>query len=416
MALAVIGLGCGGEPPEDGVDIGGATQTPADPSAPSLGGGGTLGGAAGAPAAGGRASRGGPTAGNGGMAGNGDRADGGAARMAGMTDAAGAGAGSTAGMPGAARTAGMTDAAGAGAGGAAGVTGRAGATGMAGAAGSEPGACGNKPGLHRGMTNQTVLAGGFLRSFVYYAPADLDPNEPAPLVIVPHGFTMSGEAMVDITGYDKIADREGFVVAYPDGGAGVGPWNVGDGICGLGAFVLGVNDDQAFIDEIIAFVAADRCLDADHVFVTGFSMGGYFSNETACLRSDIAAVGPHSGGTHDLSACPGDKKPIIIFHVRGDSLIGYECGAEAAERWVRQNGCSALLPEVRPVQGGACEYYRGCPPDAQVAFCSFDIPLDGGGTLLAGHGWSGGAPNPFSVTGTTSASELGWEFFKEFAW
>ena len=35
---------------------------------------------------------------------------------------------------------------------------------------------------------------------------------------------MSGADMFDITGYDKIADREGLVIAYPDG-EGATPWN-----------------------------------------------------------------------------------------------------------------------------------------------------------------------------------------------
>jgi poly(3-hydroxybutyrate) depolymerase len=222
--------------------------------------------------------------------------------------------------------------------------------------------------------------------------------------------------MYDITAYHEIADREGFVVVYPDGALGLGPWNVGEEICGSGALVMGFNDDQAFIDEIIKFVDQDRCLDRDHIFVTGFSMGGYFSNEVGCLRSDIAAIGPHSGGTHPLTACTGDIKPVIIFHFRDDVLISYDCGAEAAQRWVERNGCNPAAPEVRTIQGGTCEYFQGCPVGAQVAFCSFEIPADGGGTFLAGHGWAGGTPNLYSVVGTASASDIGWEFFKEYAW
>src|SRR4051794_31334412 len=67
-------------------------------------------------------------------------------------------------------------------------------------------ACTGKRGTLRGKSRQSVLVGFDTRSFVYYAPPGLDANEPVPLVIVPHGFTMSGEDMYNITNYPAIAD------------------------------------------------------------------------------------------------------------------------------------------------------------------------------------------------------------------
>lgn len=278
-------------------------------------------------------------------------------------------------------------------------------------------ACTGKPGMLRGKSRQTVMAAGVPRSFVYYVPQSLDANKPAPFVIVPHGYTMSGEEMFGITGYDKIADREGFVVAYPDG-AGANPWNVGAGICGAGALVNGTGDDQSFIDAMLEFVAADQCLDASHVFITGFSMGGYFSNESACMNPKIRAGGPHSGGTHDLSGCKNARRPMIIFHFKSDALIDYACGSSARDEWVKRNGCTAAGPDVTVVKGGSCEYYKGCPADGQVVFCSFDEPAGGAGEAITGHAWSGGSNmnSGFAIPPTENASELGWAFFKKYAW
>jgi polyhydroxybutyrate depolymerase len=282
--------------------------------------------------------------------------------------------------------------------------------------------CSGKPGVKRGKSNQTLSAGGARRSFVYYAPEDLDPNTPVPLLIVPHGTNMSGQGMFDITQYAKIADRERFVAIFPDGIDGPGslaPWNVGTGVCGLGAFVASGADDQAFVDALISFAEADQCIDADHIFMTGFSMGGYFSHETSCLSSKVAAIGPHSAGTHDLSRCPAQPKPTIIFHFTSDSLIGYECGVDARDQLIKRNGCSAGSPDVVPVKGGKCEYYKGCSA-GQLAMCSFDPPdwLNDG--IPSGHGWSGGsnagADSFGAILATESASELGWAFFKKYAW
>lgn len=58
--------------------------------------------------------------------------------------------------------------------------------------------------------------------------------------------------------------------------------------------------------------------------------------------------------------------------------------------------------------------------DGQVAMCTFHNGLLAGGELLAGHGWAGGA-KPFSggslsIPGPSSATEISWRFFKEYAW
>ena len=276
--------------------------------------------------------------------------------------------------------------------------------------------CTGKPGKKRGKSDESVMAGG-RRTFVYYSPKDLDPNKPVPLVIVPHGYTQSGQAMFDITRYSDVADREGFVVAFPDGSPGsVGPWDVGDSVCGAGQFVPGSGDDQKFIDEMIAFAEADQCVDKEHIFLTGWSMGGYLSNHSGCLRDDIRAIGPHSAGTHDLSGCKVGPKPVIMFHFDPDGLISYDCGVKARNEWVKHNGCTMDGPEVKMVKGGKCEYYQGCNKGGQVAFCSFDLPANHRGDFVAGHAWSGGTVHSYSISETESATELGWAFFKKYAW
>ncbi|MET0341555.1 MAG: hypothetical protein ABW252_11190 [Polyangiales bacterium] len=280
--------------------------------------------------------------------------------------------------------------------------------------------CSGKSGRLRGRSVQRVRAGGQSRSFVYYAPAGLDADEAAPLVIVPHGYTMSGQQMFDITQYAALADREKFVAIFPDGGPGAGPWNVGLGVCGNGTFVLGANNDQAFVDAMIDFADQDQCIDREHVFMNGFSMGGYFSNESGCRNPKIKAIAPHSGGSHDLGGCLNRKVPVLIQHFNPDALIGYPCGTEARDRWVRRNGCTLASPEVVPVKDGRCEYYRNCAEGGQVAMCTFNRPLLGAGELLAGHGWAGGSKagsgDLFSIPGPASATELAWAFFKKYGW
>ncbi len=120
-----------------------------------------------------------------------------------------------------------------------------------------------------GTREHTIVHDGLERTFLVHVPATLDPAAPAPVVFVHHGFTMSGEIMVGLTGFAEIADREGFVAVFPDG-EGAYPWNAGENTC-AGGPVDHETDDIGFVEAMLDVVASEACVDRDAVFVTGFS-------------------------------------------------------------------------------------------------------------------------------------------------
>ncbi len=254
-----------------------------------------------------------------------------------------------------------------------------------------------------GIENRSVTVDGTLRSFLLYTPASLAPDRALPLVFVHHGFTMSGAVMRDLTALEKLADQEGFLIAFPDGTA-VTPWNVGANICGLGAAVNSPANDFGFFEKMIEDIARDHCVDRARVFVTGFSMGGYFTNHVACKHPEwVRAAAPHSGGTYPEEGCGSAPKPVLILHGTSDMVISYQCGVEARDKWVKHNGCTMDADKVQ-VQGGVCEWYQGCRPGGQVVFCTFQN---------MGHGWSGGLGLYGGGTQFEGASQLVWDFFKK---
>ncbi len=285
------------------------------------------------------------------------------------------------------------------------------------------GACGTRSG-QRGLTSRKMTVAGLARTYLIYLPPSLDSSKPVPFVFVHHGYTMSGQEMVGITQYSALADSEGFGVAFPDGQAGPdslgAPWNVGTDVCPstAGPPPDATGDDFAFLDAMEADVAQDQCLDKSHIFLTGFSMGGYFAHQTGCMRPDIRAVAPHSGGTHNLDTCTSTKKPIIIFHGDADPVIPEGCdvpGANtppgftaSATAWATKNGCGTTFTTVS-VENGTCEYYDGCPEGGQVALCFFKG---------MGHCWAGapGDAGVFACPTYASATQLEWDFFKKYAW
>jgi polyhydroxybutyrate depolymerase len=296
------------------------------------------------------------------------------------------------------------------------------------------GQCGARSGM-RGKTDRTVDVGGSKRTVIAYLPQDADPSVPLPFVYVFHGANQSGRILYDMTEYAKLADREKIAVVFPDGqgvssatgASSLSPWNVSDGglLCGLGTLVSNPNAvDFAFMDAIQADVSKDQCLDDQHVYATGFSMGGYFSHHVACMRPGIRAAAPHSGGTlSDLGTCTNSHMPIIIFHGNADPLIDDACddplvGAEpgftaSPTLWAMKNGCKTTyqtVPTDGPSGKGQCLIYDGCPADGQVEACIFSD---------LGHAWAG-APVCESCIGEgagwASATQLEWEFFEKYAW
>jgi polyhydroxybutyrate depolymerase len=258
-------------------------------------------------------------------------------------------------------------------------------------------------------SERTVRVGEVERSYRLYVPSGLEERAAVPLVSVHHGYSMSDRTMESLTSWKQIAEREKVVIVFAKGVSGA-PWYVGEQVCGAGARVAALKDqdDFGFLRAVLAATESEQRIDLEHVFVAGFSMGGYFANHLGCQARDIVrAVAAHSAGTYD-AACSGKPIPVLIIHGDEDSLIRYSCGQEAHDIWVERNGCSSDT-RCEAIRNGVCEWNRGCPPGQEVGFCT----LRG-----MSHGWSG-APytGPWLMlqygggSQYEDAAELMWRFF-----
>jgi polyhydroxybutyrate depolymerase len=286
--------------------------------------------------------------------------------------------------------------------------------------------CGSRGGM-RGLSQRSIQVGATTRTYEVYLPDGLDPTVPIPFVFVHHGYLSSSDEIRVITSYVALADTEKFGVVFPDGEGGpdafAPPWNIGSNVCPAktGVTPQGDGDDFGFLDAMKADVALDQCLDEAHLFITGFSMGGYFVHHAACMRTDFRGAAPHSGGTHDLSACADGPIPIIIFHGTSDGVIPDGCDDPAATdtpsgvtpsalAWAVHDGCAPTASTKMTVKNGTCELFDGCPKGGQVELCTFDG---------MGHCWAGGASpdgKPYPCADFESATMLEWNFWKAYAW
>lgn len=248
-------------------------------------------------------------------------------------------------------------------------------------------------------TTITFMLSDIPRSYRLHVPAGYA-GEAVPLVLNfhPSGGTPDGQAAT--SGFDAIADREVFIVAYPagifDNGTSAQTWN---------ANVEAGVDDVQFARDVIEDVRSKFPIDSDRIYATGFSGGARMSSRLACALSDVlAAAAPVAGLQYPDDCVPAGPVSIVAFHGKADTVNHYEVTSEsrpywrmgvetAAEKWRSALGC----PEG-PMEGGFT--------DAPGVVLRAWPPCDGGADLLLyisetdGHVWPAGA------------SERIWEFFE----
>jgi polyhydroxybutyrate depolymerase len=186
-------------------------------------------------------------------------------------------------------------------------------------------ACGGcAAGSRGGTARQAELrVGDTIRTFQLFVPRRLTQRGPVPLVLAFHGTGESGAAFRAATGFDRLAARDGFLVAYPD--AAVGNWAEG---CDCSrADRLGIND-TGFVRTLIDSLSGRFPVDPSRVFAVGFSQGGLFAQRLACeLAGRIAGVASVSAPiSAALAERCGPQWPVSVLVLMGtlDDAYPYE--------------------------------------------------------------------------------------------
>jgi polyhydroxybutyrate depolymerase len=284
-------------------------------------------------------------------------------------------------------------------------------------------------GTPAGTEARTVVSGARTRTYRLHVPASLPRDRPAALVLAFHGGEGDGASMELLSGFDALADREGFLAAYPDG---VGKhWNDGREIRDFETFREGI-DDVAFVGDLIDAIAKVHPIDPKRVFATGISNGGIFSHYLAArLSTRIAAIAPVAGGIAEpfrKNFRPERPVSVLILHGTEDRLVPYLGGgvrrgthgtvldtAEAAHLWARADGCRRAgsaepLPDADPKDGCRVRRSRWIGGREGTEVVVYEI--QGGG-----HTWPGGPQYlPKLVVGRVcrdfDAAATIWAFFR----
>ncbi len=66
------------------------------------------------------------------------------------------------------------------------------------------------------ITSGTVASNGSDFDYLLYTPTSYRKREAAPLLVAVHGCQTTAEQEMRVSGYNRLAERKGFVVLYPD--------------------------------------------------------------------------------------------------------------------------------------------------------------------------------------------------------
>ncbi len=272
------------------------------------------------------------------------------------------------------------------------------------------------------------------RTWLLHLPKGFDKSKSLPLVFVLHGGGGRAKGMIDLTqgGFNGLADREGFIVCYPQGVDK--HWN--DGRPGATSRAAKEDiDDVGFISALIDRLVKNLNVDPKRVYVTGMSNGAMMSHRLGWeLSSKIAAIAPVAGAMPaNLAERSAKKVPISVLAISGtdDPLVPYQGGEvhlyakelgrvlsvqKSVELWVERNRCSKTpevspLPDVDKSDGAKVtrETYSGGAQGSEVVLYT----IQGGG-----HTWPGGVQYlSEKIIGKTcrdiDANTVIWNFFKK---
>ena len=266
------------------------------------------------------------------------------------------------------------------------------------------------------------------RTFLLHIPPQYDGTKPLPLVMFFHGGMGTAKHAASAYGWNEKADKEGFLVVYPNGTGPIQTWNATHG-CGS-AFRNNV-DDVGFVKAILQDLNAKAKVDPKQIYATGMSNGAMLAHRLAAEMSQVfAAVAPVAGaiGGKENASAPEKRIPqpanpvaMIIIHGKADQNVLYDGGetkagaekgridlsiAEAVSFWTKADGCSATPKKEELNNGTVIKETYASETGADVVLYTI---VDGA------HAWPGGTRMRRKALGDKpqgfSATDQAWDFF-----
>lgn len=216
---------------------------------------------------------------------------------------------------------------------------------------------------------------------VLFVPAESD--EPVPLLLLFHGFASIPALFAANTGLHIEASNAGIALAVPFGSGFPITWEQGGGPA----------DDAGFITSVFNEFANDPCIDADNIWMAGYSAGAGFVGVFACSVADqLAGIVMNAAVAPPLCSNLSGFD-VLVSHGTADLVVPYDGltidqptgpitlppSPELAAAWATNLACTADIGAASPTFEQ--ERWTACGTEANTV--DMLTYLDGG------HRWPG---------------------------
>ena len=274
------------------------------------------------------------------------------------------------------------------------------------------------------------------RQYRVYVPAGLSPGQQLPLVVVLHGCHQTHLDIQEVSGFDRIADREKFIVVYPYVTGFTGLRNINCWGWWLKEHRKRGTGEVEDIWRVVDQVSRDQPIDSSRVHICGLSAGAGMSVAALVTYSDRYASGASVAGLafgesawavritrylpvrhisvkklvskmrqHLATPTP---PPLLIIQSTTDKTVDAVCGQHLLQCWVTTS--HAELDTLHAAQGSI----QGVPwkldrfVDSNQRLKILQLIVEG-----VEHGWLGGNPGKYSTPQGPVIAELVWWFFDQ---
>ena len=245
-----------------------------------------------------------------------------------------------------------------------------------------------------------ISVNGKNRTYLLYVPNNV--KDSAPLVISLHGAGGQVSTTSHDPDFNSIADKDGFIVAYPQGLQTTFP-----GLGGMQApgwtSTGEENFDTDFLKAVVEDIDAKYTLDRQRLYCCGFSNGGMMTyvmaNTCSHIFAAFAAISGYPINEFHLHHTSWRPVPFLHIHGKADDFVRYALVPNVIENMVDRNGANPV-PVVTTKSG---KYTKNVYEAGEGGFPIIFYEIDG-----MGH-------SPFTNnTEDNSSSQTMWNFFKQY--
>jgi polyhydroxybutyrate depolymerase len=257
-----------------------------------------------------------------------------------------------------------------------------------------------------GLLSRSMNHDNGTREYLIYIPQGYDTGNETPVLFAFHGFGGYSQNFINTADFRSLAEQYNFIVVYPQAlvcGDGT-TWNTaepgGDNKCS--------QDDIGFFAALLNEISNNYTINAQKVYLTGYSNGAGFSYAMACYQSDlVTAISPVSGlmpMDNPQECTPNRPVSSMVFNGTSDDsrpyngIEGYMMPVDdTITYWVGYNNTDS-----NPQTGteGSIEYFSYQNGDSNSAVELYKINN-------GGHDWFNLSYNGYAM------EEIIWNFFSQ---